>query len=243
MRTGFKFRFSLLVYLLLITGVVAAFAYIANWYRTGSRVVSATVRAKGDEVVIQTNEALLTSPFVLESALRPPAIHTLPIFSGIVDKRQWLEDHLRVSRASDSELLTLYMFATPGEAVDAEMIVKAVVSAHIQEWSMSVINDANAKIKTLDAMSGDLAKEIHDLEKYVASVSKEVLDNDGRGYTEIRLAAAKDSLLNLQRQTFELKANARMRARDVQLLSSPETRRRKFWRQSFESTFDVGLFD
>ena len=59
------------------------------------------------EILKKTQLALLKSKFLLTSALRNPSVAGSPVFAGVVDKEEWLQDHLEVSYPQNGEILAI----------------------------------------------------------------------------------------------------------------------------------------
>src|SRR5215213_1856431 len=96
------------------------------------------------EILKKTQLALLKSKFLLTSALRNPSVAGSPVFAGVADKEEWLQDHLQVSYPQNGEILAIELRGPVSQADDLRMIVDAVASAYKQEVL------GNEKVRRLD---------------------------------------------------------------------------------------------
>ena len=83
------------------------------------------------QVVMETQMALIPSPFVVAAAVRNLPVVDLPIFKDVEDPACWVQDHLNVSHVGDSEIISVSLNARPTD--DAIRIVDAVVDAYLEE--------------------------------------------------------------------------------------------------------------
>lgn len=80
-----------------------------------------------------TQLALLKSNFLLTSALRNPRVGGSPVFAGVSDPEEWLQDHLNVEFPQDGELLSISLRGPAAQAEDIRVVVDAVAEAYKTE--------------------------------------------------------------------------------------------------------------
>ena len=85
------------------------------------------------EILKKTQLALLKSKFLLTSALRDPRVSKSPVFAGVADKEEWLQDHLEVKYPQNGEILAIELRGPASQANDIRMIVDAVAGAYKKE--------------------------------------------------------------------------------------------------------------
>jgi succinoglycan biosynthesis transport protein ExoP len=104
------------------------------WLRVrgdGSMLESRSGSGSEYESYRKTQAQLVTSPFVLTSAMRRPDVTGLATFASVEDPVRWLSDNLKVSTPMESELLQIRLRAEDPE--DAAKIVNAVTSAYLSD--------------------------------------------------------------------------------------------------------------
>src|SRR5262245_60942432 len=120
-RSNFRFRFSLLALLILVTVVSA----ILGWAVYNKPVVATALfqinsdsefalnnqhaqsTAQDSEIFKKTQLALIKSSFVLTSAIRDPGIASVSVLTGKKDPVAWLQDHLEVEFPENSDILAI----------------------------------------------------------------------------------------------------------------------------------------
>src|SRR5262249_38873562 len=125
------------------------------------------------EILQRTQLAYLRQHFVLQAALRDPAISSLGALAGKDDPVQWLTDELDVSFPQNSEVLSISLSGKQ-DPEDLRTLVDAVTGAYLKEvvfkdqQRRNVTHDAlakslqklNAEISTKMESRNDLAKEL-----------------------------------------------------------------------------------
>jgi hypothetical protein len=143
-----RLRFSLLTLLILF----AAISLLLAWLVQPDRVVATAlfdVRAEkpslfgdakperldvaGFELLKHTQLALLKSEFLLQSAVRNPAIASLQTFSNKGDLVAWLQKHLEFKFPENGEILSIQLHGVKAQASDLVLIVDAVAEAYKKE--------------------------------------------------------------------------------------------------------------
>lgn len=79
----------------------------------------------------KTQAQLITSPFVLASAMRKPEMTTLSTFVDLEDPVSWLQSNLQVATPAESEVLQIRLRAQNPE--DAAKIVNNVTSSYLDD--------------------------------------------------------------------------------------------------------------
>jgi succinoglycan biosynthesis transport protein ExoP len=98
----------------------------------------------------QTQATLVTSPFVLNAALRKPGIEQLRMISREAPNQlPWLAGELSVSYPGDSEIMRVGLRGDRKD--DATQIVQAVVEAYMSEIVLSEKSDKSRRRDTLQA--------------------------------------------------------------------------------------------
>lgn len=99
------------------------------------------------EVYKQTQAALVTSPYVLNAAIRTPGIQQTAMVSQEANPIGWLEDELNISYPGDSEILRI---GIRGEnEKDITKIVDAVMTAYLEEIAHSERTDKTSQLDML----------------------------------------------------------------------------------------------
>jgi len=99
---------------------------------TGNGAVQ-TLGEREYEILKKTQLALLKSKFLLTSALRNPSINGSPVFAGVDDAEEWLQDHLEISYPENGEILAIELRGPASQANDLRLIVDAVADAYKRE--------------------------------------------------------------------------------------------------------------
>src|SRR6476660_4062645 len=101
------------------------------------------------EILKKTQLALLKSKFLLTFALRDPGIASLPVFAGVRDPEEWLQDHLDLSYPENGEILAISLQGPASQANDLALIVDAVAEAYKREV---LGNEKDRKLKQHDML-------------------------------------------------------------------------------------------
>ena len=97
---------------------------------------------------LQTNATLLTSRFVVQSAIRDRSISSLTILAGLQDPVTWIVGRIEASPQQESELFRVSMSVPRRDADEYCKLLDAVVKAFIEEV---VDRDRFEKVTQLDA--------------------------------------------------------------------------------------------
>lgn len=110
-----------------------------------------------------TQLALLKSDWLLQVAIRPPEVLSLPILRSQPHKVVWLQKHLRVGFVGDSEILYVLMYCTPDNADATRKLVDAVVRAYQDEvlygHKMRKLGAIDATTRSLRKLNDELARK------------------------------------------------------------------------------------
>ena len=159
-----RLRFSLLALLLFVTFVCVLLAWLVQpqlyvveaLYQVAAQPATLLGEqprfdAREYELFCRTQIALLESDFVLQAALRDPAIAALPVVAAQADVVAWLADQLEAEYLLDSDVLAIRMRGTEGQTPDLRLLVDAVCRAYqnevvfAEDQRRQVVRDAKAK--------------------------------------------------------------------------------------------------
>ena len=151
------------------------------------------------EVFKQTQAALLTSPFVLNAALRDPAVQATSIMQGEENPIEFLSDNLRANYSSKSELLTLSLRDDNKEEVIT--IVDAVLKAYQQEVQQQERNDKFVRLEALEDSFRDNQRSMREISEELHRLAEELGTADSEeAQIQQRLAQGNLNMLDRRRQ-------------------------------------------
>jgi hypothetical protein len=143
-----RLRFSLLTLLILFVVISLLLAWLVQPHRVVATALF-DVRAEkpslsgdakpeqldvaGFELLKRTQLALLKSEFLLQSAVRDPAIASLPTFYNKPDLIAWLQKNLEFEFPENGEILSIQLRGVKAQASDLVLIVDAVAEAYKKE--------------------------------------------------------------------------------------------------------------
>ena len=105
------------------------------------------------EIIKKTQIAILKAKFLLQSALRNPSVGGSPVFAGVRDHEEWLQDHLEVSYPQNGELLAISLRGPASQANDLRVVVDAVAEAYKSEV---LGNEKDRKLNQRDMLERSL---------------------------------------------------------------------------------------
>jgi hypothetical protein len=170
------FRFSLLAVFLVVTLVAIGLGYA---FRTRYCHATSLFRvdlqestlwdsdrqafdAREFEILKKTQLSLIKSYFVLQAALRSPAVASLPIFAGKPDPVAWLAENIEADFPGDAEVLEIRLRGNRELDTDIKQVVDAVASAYERE----VVFAARARRALMrDALAKSLANVAQELKE------------------------------------------------------------------------------
>ncbi len=122
------------------------------------------------EILQKTQLALLKSRFVLQTAVRDPAIASLGILAGERDKVEWLMENLAIRFPQESEILSISLSGKREEAEDIRLLVDSVAKAYDKEVlykeKQRKLNNRDQLAKSLRKLKGEINQKMevyHDL--------------------------------------------------------------------------------
>lgn len=129
------------------------------------------------EILQKTQLALLNSHFVLQAAVRDPAISSLSMFAGEPDPVIWLQDNLQVSFPQQSEILSISL---TGDEPPHELrqVVDAVAKAYREEV---IYAEKQRRLTSADALarvSKKVREELETKRREFYDIAKEIGASD-----------------------------------------------------------------
>jgi len=189
-----RLRFSLLG---LLTFVTLACILLAWWVQPNYVVATALFQVSREPVVFlsdeapravderefetvrSTQQALLNSHYVLQSAMRKPGVPGLPFLRDKPDAVAWLQDNLVVEYPHDAEILAIRLRGPEVYAADLVQIVDAVAKAYEEE----VVFEAHqSRLGTRDLNAASLKK----IENEISRKMQELIDLDTESEGKIK---------------------------------------------------------
>lgn len=178
-------RFSTLGLLVLITLVSAGLA----WWVQPSKVTAVAnflVQDRPESLVYtleepseqaikrhrETQQALVTSPQVLNVALQNPVMQKIKWLRQVEDPLDWLSDNLETEYEGDSELLAIRLTGREEQATDLVAIVDAVCRAYEQEVLDAKRLEQHKIRDALELTASRLGEEVRDALKKLQSLRK-----------------------------------------------------------------------
>ena len=149
----------------------------------------------------QTQAALMSSPYVLNAAVRSPEIQALGIISTEDHPVAYLEDELRVEFPGDSEILRVSLAAENDK--EAIKVVDAVVRAYTEEIAQSERNDVTKRLDLLRATHRNNTRTVQEMTSDIEKLASEIGTGDS-AQAEVNQNIAESELRNLERQKIDL---------------------------------------
>ena len=85
------------------------------------------------EILKKTQIRVLKTKFLLTSARRDPSVGGSPVFAGVRDHEEWLQDNLEASYPQNGEILAISLRGPASQANDLRVVVDAVAEAYKRE--------------------------------------------------------------------------------------------------------------
>jgi len=171
------------------------------------------------KVFRKTQAALLTSPFVLTSALRDANLANQPILKSVDDPVQWLHDNVIATFADDSEIMKITCPAAPDD--QAKVIIDGIVRAYQSEVMQSDRDRAFAELETLEHLYSANNQSMQDMAERIHSLAVQVgIDNSVA--TQLNRELAIEKVKSLQHRVADLEAKL-LNARANELLAKNES--------------------
>lgn len=132
-----RIRFSLVAILILIASTCFAFGW---WFVQPSHVAQAYLQvtdakagSSSTDVFRQTQRALITSTFVLNSALSRKAIMELDCVARQEDPGHWLRDDLEVTFPGDGDVMELSLAGREADMPEYCRLIDAIIDSYRNE--------------------------------------------------------------------------------------------------------------
>jgi hypothetical protein len=144
----FRPRFSLLTLFLVVTATCVAFFFAGRAYWDHGCEATVTFQissqpfalfgtaqfdAREFEVLRNSQIDLIKNPWLLQGALRDPAVASLSILADKPDKVDWLTKQLIVEFPGDGNLLAIRLRGGRDQAADVKVLLDAVAKAYFFE--------------------------------------------------------------------------------------------------------------
>lgn len=189
-----RLQFSLLAVLLFITLVCIALGYA---FRTRYCVATTLFRVSsqkpalwGDdagqfdarefEIFQNTQVSLIQSNAVLQSAVRHPAIASLPILAGEDDPVAWISERIEAGFPGNDEILTICLRGNRVHADQLRQIVDAVAKSYVD---VAIVTERETQLRKRDSISRQLTKikdklaiKLNELQKTKAEAGPDAVD-------------------------------------------------------------------
>jgi polysaccharide biosynthesis transport protein len=161
------------------------------------------------EILKKTQLALLKSKFLLTSALRNPNISGSPVFAGVVDKEEWLQDHLEVSYPQNGEILAIELRGPVSQADELRMIVDAVAGAYNKEVlgkERSLrLNVRDMVERSLQNLNAEIKRKYEDFLDIAKGMGKSTDENDFHRQLDLkRMDRIDEELAQLERDKLKM---------------------------------------
>ncbi len=156
------------------------------------------------EILKKTQLALLKSKFLLTSALQDPGVAGLPVFNGVADKEEWLQNHLDVSYPQNGEILAIELRGLISQADDLRMIVDAVAGAYKKEVldkKQSLrLTTRDMLERSLQNLNAELRRKYEDYHDIAKGMGKPTDENDFHRQLDLkRMDRIDEELAQLER--------------------------------------------
>jgi polysaccharide biosynthesis transport protein len=161
------------------------------------------------EILKKTQLALLKSKFLLTSALREPSVAGSPVFAGVVDKEEWLQDHLQVSYPQNGEILAIELRGPISQADDLRLIVDAVAGAYKKEVlgkEQSLrLNVRDMLERSLQNLNSEIKRKYEDYLDIAKGMGKPTDENDFHRQLDLkRMERIDEELAQLERDKLKM---------------------------------------
>jgi hypothetical protein len=161
------------------------------------------------DILKKTQIALLKSKFLLTAALRDPGVASLPIFAGVKDPEEWLQDHLKVEFPHDGEILSISLTGRESQADDLRRVVDAVAEAYKKEV---LGNETQRKLtihdileRSLQNLNAEIKRKYEDYLDIAKGIGKADGSNDIRQQLNMkRMDRIDDEITQLEREVIKI---------------------------------------
>lgn len=174
-----------------------------------------STNAQAFEGFKKTQLVLLSSQWLLQAAIRPAAVNSLPILAKERDKVQWLLNNLRVDFPRQGDVLTI---SITGNALpsDQQRLVDAVAQAYRDEVlyreTMRKLQIIQAIEKSLKSLNGELTRK-HQLYIDTAEAEGSIAAVDSTAEVDLlmrEIASLRQQKMELEGKNYESQAEYAM---------------------------------
>lgn len=167
------------------------------------------VDERGFEILKKTQIALLKSKFLLTSALRNPGVASSPVFAGVHDAEEWLQDHLEVSYPENGQILAISLSGPESQAGDLSLIVDAVAGAYDREVLSKEksrrLNVRDMMERSLQNLNGEIKRKMEDYLDIAKGMDKPTDEKDFRTQLDLkRMDRIDEELVQLERDNLKM---------------------------------------
>lgn len=152
----------------------------------------------------QTQAALITSPYVLNAALRKPEMAQLPMIRAEEKPLAWLESELRVEYPGDSEILRIGLRGDDSE--QPIKIVQATMEAYLEEIAQAERQERTQRLETLRREHRDYVREIQEKDEIIHNLAEELGTEDSE-LAKMTQRMETNKLSSLDRRMSDLESN------------------------------------
>jgi hypothetical protein len=161
------------------------------------------------EILKKTQLALLKSKFLLTSALRNPSIAGSPVFAGVADPEEWLQDHLEVEYPENGEILAISLRGNKSQAEDLRVVVDAVADAYKREVlakeSARKMNIRDMVERSLQNLNSEIKRKYEDFLDIAKGMGKPNGENDFQRQLDLkRMDRIDEELAQLERDKLKV---------------------------------------
>lgn len=171
------------------------------------------------EVFRKTQAALITSPFVVTSALRDASLAKLSILESADDPVQWLEDNVIATLTDGSELMSVTCPAAPDD--EAKVILDGIARAYQREVQQSERNDVFVELEFLETSYRENERKMRDMIEKIHSLAVK-LGTDNSVAAQLDRELSIDKVKSLQNRVADLEDKL-LNARANEMLVEIET--------------------
>jgi len=161
------------------------------------------------EILKKTQLALLKSKFLLTSALRNPSIAASPVFAGVADPEEWLQDHLEVEYPENGEILAISLRGNKSQAEDLRVVVDAVADAYKREVLAKELarkmNIRDMVERSLQNLNSEIKRKYEDFLDIAKGMGKPNGENDFQRQLDLkRMDRIDEELAQLERDKLKV---------------------------------------
>jgi len=177
-----------------------------------------SVSEESYRVYKQTQVALLSSPFILSTALREPGIDALSIVRAQDDALNWLTENIRIEGERNSELVKVSLRGKPTD--ELKMVLTAVLKSYADQI---LTRERTESVRTWEKLNDSYRRKVKEIEEKEKEVIEFVQARGGSGSgndalrreLELRqLTRIERRIDRLEEQLIEVRVQTRARETD-----------------------------